>query len=225
MKSWQKLFDTETDKQYYKDLMKFVDSEYNSPDIVHRAIFPPREQIFRAFELCPLDKVRVVILGQDPYHEEGQANGLAFSVNEGVKIPPSLRNIFTEVGQPGWKNGDLTPWAQNGVLLLNTVLTVRESNAKSHSDKGWEHFTDAVIKYVSEQREQRVCFMLWGRDAHQKENLIDSKKHFVMKTSHPSPLSARRGCGLSPPFLGSNCFRVVKAISRVDFNTADFCEI
>jgi len=225
MEQWCKFFDTESDKPYYKELMRFIDSEYSSPDILHRAIFPPRDEIFRAFNACSMDKIKVVILGQDPYHEEGQANGLAFSVNEGVKIPPSLRNIFIEVGQSGYKNGDLSQWAKDGVLLLNTVLTVRESSAKSHSDKGWEQFTDSAISFVNEHADRRVCFMLWGRDAQQKTHLIDSDKHYVISTSHPSPLSARRSCGLSPPFIGSNCFMVVKAISGVDFNTADFSEI
>lgn len=219
MDSWNAFFNDEKEKEYYKNLMKYIENEYAT-----RVIFPPREKIFAAFEMTPFHRVRAVILGQDPYHEEGQAQGLAFSVPEGVKLPPSLRNIFKEVGQPGHQNGDLTCWAKNGVLLMNTVLTVRESNARSHANKGWEKFTDALIEWISENS-SGVCFMLWGADAIAKETLISKKKHYVLKSSHPSPLSAHRGCGKSTGFMGSQCFKICKGLTGIEFNTANFMEI
>ena len=227
MDSWKEFFLLEKSKDYYTKLEKYLDTEYTHPDIVHREVFPPRDKIFRALDLCDLNRVKVVIIGQDPYHEKGQANGLAFSVNTGVKIPPSLRNIYKEVGQPGFSDGDLTKWAESGVMLLNTIMTVRESKAMSHSNKGWETFTDALIRYISGNT-FGVCFMLWGANAISKENLIKEvtdRRHTVIKTSHPSPLSAFRPCGDAAPFLGSNCFRICKALTGVDFNIASFTEI
>ena len=207
--SWQELMNKEMAQAYWPELMKFVSFEYQNGQC-----FPPQDQIFRAFELTPLDQVKVVILGQDPYHGPGQAHGLAFSVPEGVPKPPSLVNILKEVykedlkafGKKSSKNtlrdqryfsisnlsGDLTHWAEQGVLLLNTVLTVSSGQAGSHQRMGWEHFTNAVINEINEQR-SGVVFMLWGRFAQQKIKLIDTSKHLVLSSGHPSPLSANRG--------------------------------
>ena len=155
-------------------------------------IFPPGKQIFSAFDRTPFENVKVVIIGQDPYHQPGQANGLCFSVSPGVSKPPSLNNIFkeleTDLGIPVPKTGNLEPWADQGVLLLNATLTVRQAQAGSHQGKGWETFTDAVIKKVSDEK-KGVVFLLWGRYAHSKEELIDKNKHFVLKAAHPSPLA------------------------------------
>ena len=219
MESWQPFFVQEEKQDYYKELMKFVDQEY-----AERTIFPPRHLLFSAFSKTPLDKVKVVILGQDPYHEEGQAHGLAFSVPEGTPVPPSLRNIFKEVGQPGYRNGDLTKWAESGVLLINCILTVRESSARSHANRGWEKFTDSLIAYISENTDC-VCFMLWGSDAISREKLITNGEHYVLKNSHPSPLSAHRFCSNNVPFIGSGCFRLCRGLTGIDFNTANFMEI
>lgn len=176
------------------DILEFVQKERlkYEPDV---KIFPCNEHIFRAFELCPLDKVKVVIIGQDPYHGEGQANGLAFSVNSEIKIPPSLRNIMKEYSNDVGKtrtNPDLSDWCQKGVLLLNSVLTVRQSKPESHSKIGWKEYTDSIIKQISDQKES-VVFLLWGNYAKSKEKLIDLSKHHILKASHPSPLSANKG--------------------------------
>ena len=186
----------ESSKPYYSELMKFVDSEYSSGEV-----FPPREKIFRSLELTPLDSVKCVILGQDPYHDVGQAHGLAFSVNPGVKIPPSLANIYKELhdelGTYIPDNGFLEKWAKQGVLLLNTVLTVRAHEANSHKGKGWEKFTDSVISEVN-KLDHPVVFMLWGKPAQSKKKLLTNPKHLVLETVHPSPLSVYRGfwgCG------------------------------
>ncbi|MBE6381251.1 MAG: uracil-DNA glycosylase [Lentisphaerae bacterium] len=169
-------------------------------------VFPPAGDVFRALELTDLAQVKVVILGQDPYHDENQAHGLAFSVPDGVKLPPSLRNIYKELADEyGWvfmpENGDLSSWARQGVLLLNTVLTVRAHQANSHAKMGWEEFTDEVIRAVSLNSTQPVVFILWGNPAQKKRKLIDVKRHHVLCCAHPSPLSAYRG------FFGSNIFR------------------
>jgi uracil-DNA glycosylase len=195
--SWQELMNKEMAQSYWPELVQFVSCEYQN-----RQCFPPQDQIFSAFELTPLDQVKVVILGQDPYHGPGQAHGLAFSVPEGVPKPPSLVNILKEVyqedlnalGKDSSKNtsGDLTHWAEQGVLLLNTVLTVSSGQAGSHQRMGWEHFTNAVIKEINDQI-SGVVFMLWGRFAQQKIKLIDTSKHLVLSSGHPSPLSANRG--------------------------------
>lgn len=186
----------ESSKPYYSELMKFVDSEYSEGEV-----FPPREKIFRSLELTPIDSVKCVILGQDPYHDVGQAHGLAFSVNPGVKIPPSLANIYKELHDeletyiPD--NGFLEKWAKQGVLLLNTVLTVRAHEANSHKGKGWEKFTDSVISEVN-KLDHPVVFMLWGKPAQSKKKLLTNPKHLVLETVHPSPLSVYRGfwgCG------------------------------
>lgn len=188
---WKNALSEEWGKPYFAELVKFVRSEYASG-----TIFPPAGQIFAAFDACPFDKTRVVILGQDPYHDTGQANGLCFSVAQGVQPPPSLVNIFKEVnadtGAPIPLSGDLTHWAEQGVLLLNSVLTVRAHRPASHQGHGWETFTDAVIAKLANQRSGLV-FMLWGSYAIKKGAFIDRSKHLVLTSPHPSPLSAYRG--------------------------------
>ena len=189
--SWKKHIGNEFDKQYFIDLTQFVRQEY-----LHHQCFPPGKLVFNAFNLCPFDKVKVVIIGQDPYHEMGQAMGLSFSVPQGVVMPPSLINIFKEIemdmGTPMPANGDLTRWAKQGVLLLNATLTVRAHQAGSHQRKGWEEFTDAAIRALSAERSNLV-FILWGGYARSKKALIDASKHLVLESVHPSPLSANRG--------------------------------
>ncbi len=185
--SWGEQLAGEFAQGYFARLCEFVREEYRT-----NVCYPPGSQIFRAFDLCPFDKVRVVILGQDPYHEPGQAEGLCFSVPQGITPPPSLRNIFKELAVPDANNGSLVPWAQQGVLLLNATLTVRAHVAGSHQRQGWEQFTDAVIKLISERKEH-VVFMLWGGYARSKKSLIDSTKHLILEAVHPSPLSANRG--------------------------------
>ena len=189
--SWKAALTSEFDKPYFKDLTDFVKKEY----IEHKC-FPKGSEIFKAFELCPLHALKVVILGQDPYHGIGQAHGLCFSVRDGVAPPPSLINIFREIqedtGAAPPKNGNLERWAQQGVLLLNATLTVRAHQAGSHQGKGWERFTDEVIKTVSAHGEG-VVFMLWGGYAKQKMKLIDNDKNLILTSGHPSPLSANRG--------------------------------
>lgn len=190
-KSWKPFLETEFNKAYFKDLVDFVKSEYENYEC-----FPKGADIFNAFNHCHFNDLKVVIMGQDPYHGEGQANGLCFSVNEGVPHPPSLRNIFKEIEQdlnikyP--QSGNLMPWANQGVLLLNATLTVRANEAGSHQNKGWEQFTDAIIKIISQEKDN-VVFLLWGGFAKKKKKLIDTSKHFVLETGHPSPLSANRG--------------------------------
>ncbi len=189
--TWQQLLQVEFDKPYFELLTAYVRHEYQTT-----TVYPPAGQIFRAFDLCPVDKVKVVILGQDPYHEPQQANGLAFSVNQGINNPPSLQNIYKEIADdlrhPSVTNGDLTRWAEQGVLLLNATLTVRAHIAGSHQGKGWEVLTDAAIQQLAQKREHLV-FMLWGSYAGQKANYIPSNKHLILKAPHPSPLSAYRG--------------------------------
>ncbi|PHR68875.1 MAG: uracil-DNA glycosylase [Lutibacter sp.] len=189
--SWKPIFQEEFEKLYFKELQNFVKSEYTD----HKC-FPPENQIFSAFDFCSFDDLKVVIIGQDPYHDKGQANGLCFSVNDGVKHPPSLKNIFkeieTDLGNKVPKSGNLERWAQEGVLLLNATLTVRAHNAGSHQKNGWEQFTDAIIQYVSDNK-QDVVFLLWGGFAKKKGKRIDKNKHHVLETGHPSPLSANRG--------------------------------
>lgn len=190
-KSWQEVLQTEFDKPYFENLVGFVKQEYAS-----NTIFPPAGQIFNAFNTCPFNNVKVVILGQDPYHGPGQAHGLCFSVNDGIQFPPSLQNIFKEIasdlGLSIPNSGNLTRWAEQGVLLLNATLTVRASQAGSHQGKGWEEFTDAVIKIISEKADN-VVFILWGSYAIKKKALIDASKHCILTAPHPSPLSSYRG--------------------------------
>ena len=190
--SWQAVLGSELEQPYMHNLREFLKAE----KAAGKVIFPPGPQIFNAFNHTPFQQVRVVIIGQDPYHGPGQAHGLSFSVQPGVKIPPSLVNIFKEIeGDLGLRmsgSGDLTPWADQGVLLLNATLTVEQANAGSHQGKGWEQFTDAAIRALNEQREGLV-FVLWGSYAQKKGAVIDPQKHLVLKSVHPSPLSAHRG--------------------------------
>lgn len=189
--SWQPSLQAEFDKPYFRQLAEFLRQEYST-----QRVYPPGRLIFNAFDQCSFDDARVVILGQDPYHGEGQANGLAFSVADGVTKPPSLVNIFKEIqddlGKPIPKSGNLERWASQGVMLLNSTLTVRAGQAGSHQGKGWETFTDEVIKLISDQK-QHVVFMLWGAYAQKKGAVIDSKKHLVLKAKHPSPMAAQWG--------------------------------
>ncbi len=189
--SWRQHIGNEFEKQYFIDLIKFVRYEYATT-----TCYPPGKLIFNAFNLCPFDKVKVVIIGQDPYHEPGQAHGLSFSVCDGVPFPPSLQNIFKEIeqdlGMPIPMTGNLTRWAEQGVLLLNATLTVRAHQAASHQRRGWEEFTDAAIKALNADRDNLV-FILWGGYARSKAPLIDSSRHLILQSVHPSPLSANRG--------------------------------
>lgn len=194
--SWRQVLQPEFDKPYFELLTNFVRHAYAT-----RQCFPPAGQIFRAFDLCPFDKVRVVIIGQDPYHDYNQAHGLCFSVQEGVPAPPSLLNIYKELqrdlAKPIPNSGDLTHWAEQGVLLLNATLTVEAHKAGSHQGKGWEELTDAAIQSLNNQR-SNIVFMLWGSYAQRKGQFIDRKRHLVLTAVHPSPLSAYRGfigCG------------------------------
>ena len=204
--SWKEVLQDEFGKEYYKTLTEFVKSEYQ-----HAIVCPAPKNIFRAFDLCPFNKVEVVILGQDPYHGPRQANGLCFAVSEGVKLPPSLQNIFKELSADcslpfevlAKKGGSLEDWAEQGVLLLNATLTVQAHKAGSHQGKGWEQFTDAVIRKLSDERENMV-FILWGNYAKQKGAHIDRAKHLVIESAHPSPFSAASGFFGSKPFSRTN---------------------
>lgn len=212
--SWQAVLGEELDKPYFQQLTEFVEAERET----HR-VFPPRDEVFAALEATPFQDVKVLVLGQDPYHGEGQGHGLCFSVRPGVRTPPSLRNIFKELkdefGYPVPDNGYLMPWARQGVLLLNAVLTVREGEANSHKGKGWEKFTDAVIRAVSE-REQPAVFVLWGNYARKKLPLIDTSRHTVIEGAHPSPLSAKL-------FLGSHPFgRIDEALKAQGHEPIDW---
>lgn len=189
--SWKQILSAEFEKDYFRQLTDFVRNEYRST-----TVYPPGKLIFNAFNLCPFEQVKVVIIGQDPYHGPGQAHGLCFSVNDNVPFPPSLRNIFKEIqddlGKPIPESGNLTRWAKQGVLLLNATLTVRAHQAGSHQRRGWEEFTDAAIRALAEQREQLV-FILWGAYAQKKGAFIDRSRHLVLTSVHPSPLSAHNG--------------------------------
>lgn len=202
--SWKEVLKDEFGKEYFKKLRGFVKSEYS-----HAIVYPPPKNIFRAFELCPFDNVEVVILGQDPYHGPGQANGLCFAVSEGVPLPPSLQNIFKEiesdVGPLKNRTGDLERWAKQGVLLLNATLTVQARTAGSHQGKGWEEFTDAVIRKLSDER-QTIVFILWGNYAKAKGAHIDRTKHLIIESAHPSPFSAYNGFFGSKPFSKANAY-------------------
>jgi uracil-DNA glycosylase len=205
-KSWSEAVGGEFEKPYFEELERFVDGER-----ARHEVFPPEKDVFNAFELTPLDEANVLLLGQDPYHDDGQAHGLCFSVRPGVKPPPSLVNMFKELradlGCRIPNNGYLAPWAEQGVLLLNAVLTVRAHAPNSHKGRGWETFTDAVIRTVS-ARESPVVFVLWGGYARKKVPLVDASRHVVIQSAHPSPLSARNG------FFGSKPFSKVNAALR-----------
>lgn len=211
---WAPLLESEFVKPYFVQLSAFLQKEAQS-----FSIYPRQEDIFRALELTPLHETRVVILGQDPYHGTGQAQGLSFSVPQGVPIPPSLRNIFkereTDLGLPIPQNGSLVPWAQRGVLLLNTILTVRADTPQSHQGKGWETFTDRVVELLN-HRGEPVVFLLWGQHAQKKRRLITESRHFVIESAHPSPLSAHRGFFGSRPFSRAN--RLLRESGRGEVN-------
>lgn len=213
---WQQVVGEEFDKPYYLELREFLKDEY-----ANETVYPPKENIWSAFEHTPFENVKVVILGQDPYHGPNQAHGLSFSVQPGVTQPPSLRNIFKElkedVGCERPENGTLTKWADQGVMMLNTVLTVRAGKAHSHRNKGWELFTDEVIRKLSE-REEPVIFVLWGKPAQKKKQLIDLERHDVIEAPHPSPFSANKG------FFGSRPFsKVNKLLQSRGQEPIDFC--
>ena len=213
--SWKEAIGAEFEKTYFKQLVTFIRDEYSN-----HIVYPPGKMLFNAFNYCPFNEVKVVIIGQDPYHGQGQAHGLSFSVQDGVPIPPSLENIYKELvsdmGVPFPESGNLTHWAKQGVLLLNTVLSVREKEPQSHQNKGWEFFTDAVIRAISERKDP-VVFILWGSPAQKKEAIIDSGKHLILKAVHPSPLSAYRGFFGSKPFSQTNAFLEKQGKTPIDW--------
>ena len=213
---WAKALDAEFHKEYYRKLYAFVKEEY-----AKAVVYPPADKLFTALHHTPLEKVKVVILGQDPYHEPGQAMGMSFSVPEGVDVPPSLKNIYKEihedVGERIPDTGDLTRWADQGVLLLNAVLTVRAHQANSHKGKGWEEFTDAIIRAVDAE-DRPIVFLLWGRNAKEKRELISNPKHLVLEAAHPSPLSAHNGFFGCRHFSKCNKFLKENGAEPVDWS-------
>lgn len=213
--SWKSQLEEEFQKPYFEQLIGFVKSEYQA-----HTVYPPGKEIFRAFDECDFANVKVVILGQDPYHGPGQANGLCFSVHEGVRVPPSLVNIFkeikTDLGKPVPASGELERWAEQGVLLLNATLTVRAASPGSHQNKGWETFTDAVIKKISDEK-QHVVFLLWGAYAQKKGEVIDRTKHLVLMSAHPSPFSADRGFFGCKHFSKANAYLKSKGLKEIDW--------
>lgn len=213
--SWKSRLAAEFDRPYFSSLIDFVRKEYETGPV-----YPPGKEIFRAFDTCHFDDVKVVIIGQDPYHGPGQANGLCFSVRDGIRLPPSLQNIFKEIrndlGKPIPVSGDLERWARQGVLLLNATLTVRASTPGSHQNKGWEEFTDAVIRRISDEKEN-VVFLLWGAYAQKKGEIIDRRKHFVLMSAHPSPFSADRGFFGCKHFSKTNEYLKSKGLREIDW--------
>ena len=213
--SWKARLQDEFDKPYFAALTQFVRNEYAAG-----TVYPPGREMFAAFDACPFDDVRVVILGQDPYHEPGQAHGLCFSVNDGVQFPPSLGNIFKEIesdlGRPMPSSGNLMRWAKQGVLLLNATLTVRAHQAGSHQNKGWEAFTDAVIHRLATER-NHIVFILWGSYAQRKGSFIDRNRHCVLQSPHPSPLSAYRGFFGNKHFSRANAYLIENGYKPIDW--------
>ncbi len=212
--SWKNILQSEFEKPYFSSLIQFVKDEYQT-----HTCYPKGKNIFKAFELTPFDQVKVVLLGQDPYHGVGQAMGLCFSVPDGITYPPSLRNIITELKEDvgvELKSGDLSSWAKQGVFLLNATLTVRAHEAGSHQNRGWETFTDSVIQKISNEKDS-IVFILWGSYAQQKIKLIDTSKHFIIKSVHPSPLSSHRGFFGSKPFSKTNSYLISKNIEPVQW--------
>lgn len=213
--SWKQHLMPEFDKPYFVNLTNFVRDEYRT-----KTIYPPAKLIFNAFDQCPFDEVEVVIVGQDPYHEPRQAHGLCFSVNDGIEIPPSLQNIYKEIhddlGKPIPRSGNLERWARQGVLLLNATLTVQAHRAGSHQGKGWEEFTDAVIRHLANERENLV-FILWGAYAQRKGENIDTNRHLILKSPHPSPLSAHRGFFGNKHFSKANEYLVAHGKKPIDW--------
>ena len=216
---WVEKIQGEYKKPYYKKLYETVLQEYRTKEI-----FPASQDNFKAYDLCPYHKLKVVILGQDPYHNTGQAQGLSFSVKKGMALPPSLQNIFKELSDdlacPIPRNGDLSPWAEQGVLLLNTVLTVRAHQAFSHRGIGWEEFTDATIEAI-EEKEEPVVYILWGSPAQSKRKMIRQKKRLILTAPHPSPLSAYRGFFGSRPFSKCNAYLEKEGLSPIDWRLTD----
>ena len=216
---WLPFMSAEFGKEYYKKLYSFIVKEYQS-----QTVYPPKDDVLRAFNLTPLSEVKVVILGQDPYHEPGQAHGLSFSVKKGIQKPPSLENIYkelnTDLGCTIPQSGDLTYWAEQGVLLLNSLLTVRAHQAFSHKGMGWEQFTDAAIKAVAAQ-DRPIVYILWGSAARSKKVFITNPKHLVIESAHPSPLSAYRGFFGSRPFSKCNDYLSVNGITPIDWQIRD----
>jgi uracil-DNA glycosylase len=214
--SWKDVLASEFEKDYFKKLTEFVRAEYLSG----KTIYPEAKNIFNAFNLCPLSNVKVVIIGQDPYHEPHQAHGLCFSVQSGVDLPPSLVNIYKEIesdiGHKSITNGDLSAWARQGVLLLNSTLTVQAHQAASHSGKGWEIFTDAVIKAVNESR-KNVVYMLWGSFAQKKAEFVNAQDNLILKSAHPSPLSAYRGFFGNHHFSRANEYLIQNGKTPIDW--------
>jgi uracil-DNA glycosylase len=213
--SWKGQLEKEFDKEYFEQLSQFVKNEYMT-----QTVYPPGKDIFRAFDSCPFDHVKVVVLGQDPYHGAGQANGLCFSVKDGMRYPPSLQNIFKEIhndlGKPIPTSGDLERWARQGVLLLNATLTVRDSSPGSHQNKGWETFTDTVIRRISDEK-ANVVFLLWGAYAQRKGEVINRAKHLVLMSAHPSPFSADRGFFGCRHFSQANEYLKSKGLKEIDW--------
>jgi len=214
--SWKSILEKEFNAPYFHELAKFVKEQYQT-----KVCYPKSSQIFSAFNNCRFDQTKVVIIGQDPYHGVGQANGLCFSVNEGIAFPPSLNNIFKEIqadlGKSFPETGNLERWAKQGVLLLNATLSVEQSKAGSHQNKGWETFTDAVIKVISDKKEN-VVFLLWGGFAKSKTKLIDSSKHYILSSGHPSPMSANRGYWFgNKHFSKTNEFLKSKKINEIEW--------
>ena len=216
---WVEKIQGEYKKPYYKKLYETVLQEYRTKEI-----FPASQDIFKAYDLCPYHKLKVVILGQDPYHNTGQAQGLSFSVKKGMALPPSLQNIFKELSDdlacPIPRNGDLSPWAEQGVLLLNTVLTVRAHQAFSHRGIGWEEFTDATIEAI-EEKEEPVVYILWGSPAQSKRKMIRQKRRLILTAPHPSPLSAYRGFFGSKPFSKCNAYLEKEGLTPIDWSLPD----
>ena len=214
--SWDKILSEEYQKEYFKKLLDFVKNEYKT-----KTIYPKQNEVFNAFRYTDFNDVKVVILGQDPYHGPNQAEGLSFSVSNSVLKPPSLQNIFKEsesdLGIPFPKSNSLKPWARQGILLLNAVLTVEEHKPTSHKDKGWEIFTDNVIKKINE-KEEPVVFILWGAYARNKKSLITNPKHLIIESAHPSPFSARNGFFGSKPFSKTNSFLKKNGIKEIDWS-------
>ncbi|MBQ3459675.1 MAG: uracil-DNA glycosylase [Solobacterium sp.] len=216
---WTPWLKEEWAQPYFVQLAAFIHEAYE-----HRQIYPPKQQVFSAFENCDIDDVKVVILGQDPYHQKGQAHGMCFSVNPGVQIPPSLVNIFrelqTDLNCRMPNNGYLMPWAQQGVFLLNTVLTVEDSHPRSHAGRGWETFTDHAILKINEKKEP-VVFLLWGRDARNKAPMIDRSRHLVLEAAHPSPLSAYHGFFGCRHFSKANAFLKEHGQKEINWQVPD----
>ncbi|HMP99404.1 MAG TPA: uracil-DNA glycosylase [Cyclobacteriaceae bacterium] len=213
--SWKSRLNTEFSQDYFIKLIDYVKNEYAT-----QTVYPPGKEIFKAFDACTFDDVKVVILGQDPYHGPGQANGLCFSVKEGMRLPPSLQNIFKEIqadlGKPFPPDGNLERWARQGVLLLNATLTVRANTPGSHQNKGWEAFTDAAIKHLSAERDS-IVFMLWGAYAQKKGEIIDRSKHLVLTAPHPSPFSADRGFFGCKHFSKANAYLKAKGLAEIEW--------